>query len=151
MLLLKRTGRIVAAEPLFGVGFGHFVDAQGKFPADPVTEGFGSGTLVEHNILLNMAAETGLIGLGIYVALFAALLRQSVKTWQRTSPEAQGYLTRGLVALFWVMLANYLVSGMFRDMLWDPFANALLWALAGLTLGMQPSSASAEAPPELAT
>ena len=136
MLLLRRTGQIVAAKPLFGVGFGHFVDAQKDFPVDPARAAYGSGTLVEHNILLNMAAETGLIGLAIYVALFAALIAMSIKTWRRIGPRQDPYFARGLVVLFWVMLANYLVSGMFRDMLWDPFANSLLWALAGLTLGI---------------
>ena len=145
--LLKRTGQIVAGRPVFGVGFGHFVDAQADFARDAAEGAYTSGTLVEHNIFLNMAAETGMVGLAIYVALFAVLFRRSLKVWRQTSDQAEGYFTRGFLVLFWVMLANYLVSGVFRDMLWDPFANALLWSLAGLTLGLGRGAAAAKAEP----
>ena len=147
LLLLKRTVAIVADKPIFGVGFGHFVDAQGRYPRDPAgLSAYASGTLVEHNILLNMAAETGLVGLALYAGLFVALFRLSLRLWRKLPADIPEPFARGLVVLFWVMLANYLVSGMFRDMLWDPFANALLWSLAGLTLGLSRSTRPQLAP-----
>lgn len=145
-LLLKQTMGIVAAQPVFGAGFGHFVDAQRSLEQDPGGLAlYAADTLVEHNIFLNMAAETGLVGLSLYVALFVALFCRSVKVWKRVPATAEGFFTRGFIALFWVMLANYLASGMFRDVLWDPFANALLWSLAGMTLGLGRVAAPAPA------
>jgi hypothetical protein len=44
-------------------------------------------------------------------------------------------LSREFVVLFWVAMGNYLCSAMFRDTLWDVFANASFWALAGLIAG----------------
>jgi len=136
-LLLRQSLRIVADKPLFGVGFGHFVEAQRQLSQDPALIAiYGTGALLQHNIFLNMGVETGLIGLGIYVALFVLLFRASLRAWRRIPPDADGYASRAFVVLFWVMLANYLTTGMFRDMLWDPFSNALLWSLAGLTVGL---------------
>lgn len=135
----------MGAQPVFGAGFGHFVDAQRSLEEDPGGLCDAADTLVEHNIFLNMAAETGLVGLGLFVALFVALFRRSVRVWKRVPPTAEGFFTRGFIALFWVMLANYLASGMFRDVLWDPFANALLWSLAGMTLGLGRVAAPAPA------
>lgn len=145
-LLLKQTMGIVAAQPVFGAGFGHFVDAQRSLEQDAGGLALlAPATLVEHNVFLNMAAETGLVGLGLLIALYLALFRRSVKVWKRIAPTAEGFFTRSFIALFWVMLANYLASAMFRDLLWDPFANALLWSLAGLTLGLGRVAAPAQA------
>jgi O-antigen ligase len=150
LLLLRQTGRLFAREPLFGVGFGHFVSAQRRLPADPAGLSlYGTGTLVEHNIFLNMLAETGAVGLVIYIGLFVALVRVSVRHWRALprAPDRPGrYVNRTLIVLLWVAAANYLVSGMFRDVLWDPFGNALLWTLAGTTLGATAAAVRSRGP-----
>lgn len=145
-LLARQSASMAARSPLFGVGFGHFVEAQQGLRQDPGTVAlYGSGAMVSHNILLNLLAETGLVGLGIYAALIVLLIRGSRRLYRSLPPQAQGCLAPAFVALFWVMLGNYLASGMFRDMLWDPFSNALLWALGGLAMGFGRTAARGEA------
>lgn len=135
-ILLHQTWEMLKKHPLRGVGFGHFVDAQQELQRDPATlSGMAGGVLVEHNLFLNMAAETGLIGLAGMVAVFVLIYRRSVQLYRKLPPTASGMLSREFVVLFWVAMGNYLCSAMFRDTLWDVFANASFWALAGLIAG----------------
>jgi len=136
ILLLQQTGAIVADRPVFGVGFGHFVEAREKLPYDPGSEAVGSsGTLVQHNVFLSMVSETGLVGLVLYVGVFAALFVRSLRI-RRGLPNGNAYRSRDLTALFWVMLVNYLVAGMFVDVMADAFSNALMWTFAGVIVGL---------------
>lgn len=135
-VLARQSWQLFRGAPIFGVGFGHFVDAQQQLPRDPGTiTGLRAAVAVEHNLFLSMLAETGLIGLALLVALFALIFRQSVLLYRKLPAGARGDLNRTLVVLFWVAMANYLVDAMLRDTLWDVFANAVFWSFAGLIAG----------------
>ncbi len=135
-VLVSQTWEIFKQSPLVGVGFGHFVDAQQELARDPASAvGMTTGVLVEHNLFLNMAAETGVVGLAATVLIFVLLLRQSRQLYRKLPETAAGDLSRDFVVLFWVVLANFLTTAMFRDTLWDVFANGIFWTLAGLMVG----------------
>jgi O-antigen ligase len=132
-ILVAQTWEIVKEAPLTGVGFGHFVDAQQSIPRDPASlVGATSGVLVQHNLFLNLWAETGVIGLAGVIVLFVLLFRQSKQLYRKLPAGATGGLSREFVVLFWIVLVNYLVDAMFRDPLWHVFSNAMLWTFAGL-------------------
>ncbi len=137
IVLVEQTWKIFSKNPIFGVGFGHFVDAQQELPSDPgsLSAAMTHGVLVQHNLFLNMAAETGIIGLVATIALFVAVFTQSLKLYRKLPDTAEGMLSRGLVVLFWVLMVNYLTDAMFRDTLWDVFVNGLFWSMAGLIVG----------------
>ena len=96
--------------------------------------GATSGALVQHNLFLNLWAETGAIGLFLTVLVFVLLFGQSRQLYKKLPPNAVGDVSRDFVVLFWVILANYLSDAMFRDPLWDVFSNAMLWSLAGFVV-----------------
>jgi len=136
LILLEQTWEIVRQKPLFGVGFGHFVDAQQQLERDPGSlAGMSYGALVEHNLFLNMLAETGAVGLALTVLILILLVRQSIRLFVKLPPDVPGPLSRMFVILFWVLLANFVTDAMFRDPLWDVFTNALFWSLAALIVG----------------
>jgi hypothetical protein len=136
LALLDQTWDIWQSSPVFGVGFGHFVDAQQQLPRDPGSRaGLRVGLLAEHNLFLSMLAETGVVGLAAIVLVFVLVFRQSVQLYRKLPVTAEGDLSPALVVLFWIALANYLVDAMLRDTLWDVFANALFWSFAGLVAG----------------
>ncbi|HDY65256.1 MAG TPA: O-antigen ligase domain-containing protein, partial [Phycisphaerae bacterium] len=135
VILIAQTWDIFKEAPLMGVGFGHFVDKQLSMPRDPGTLiGEPTGVLVQHNLFLNMLAETGAIGLFLTILVFLLLFGQSRQLYKKLPPNAAGDVCRDFVVLFWVVLANYLSDAMFRDPLWDVFSNAMLWSLAGLVV-----------------
>ncbi|MBN1942309.1 MAG: O-antigen ligase family protein [Phycisphaerae bacterium] len=135
LILIEQTWKIMAEAPLLGVGFGHFVDKQQSMPRDPgELSGEPTGVLVQHNLFLNMLAETGVIGLVLTILVFLLLWKQSYQLYKKIPLDAHGDVSRDFVVLFWLVLVNYLTDGMFRDPLWDAFSNALLWSLAGLVV-----------------
>ena len=135
VILIAQTWDMFKEAPLTGVGFGHFVDKQLSMPRDPGSLiGEPTGVLVQHNLFLNMLAETGAIGLILTVLVFALLFGQSRRLYRKLPPNATGDICRDFVVLFWVILANYLSDAMFRDPLWDVFSNAMLWSLAGFVV-----------------
>lgn len=133
IVLAQQSWDMFKKAPLMGVGFGHFIDAKLKLEGDPDDwVNSDSTVLVQHNIFLNMLAETGLIGLALTVLAIYLLWRESVGLYRKIPPEARGDLSRDLVVLFWVFLTAWLIDANFRDPLWDPFSNALLWSFAAL-------------------
>ena len=130
-VLLARTWEIFKEAPVAGVGFGHFVDKVYAMERDPAAlTGMYTGVLVEHNLLLNMLAETGVIGLLLTVLVLVLLFRQSLQLYRKLPPGASGILCREFVVLFWVVMANYLTDAMFRDPLWDVFSTGLFWCFS---------------------
>lgn len=136
LVLVEQTWEMFKDHPLTGVGFGHFVDAQLELLRDPASlSALSSGVLAQHNLFLNMLAETGVVGLIVTVAVFVLIFNASKRLYDRLPRESGALLSRDFVALFWVALLHYLTAAMFRDMLWDPFTNGLFWSFAALVAG----------------
>lgn len=126
-----------ADHPLFGVGFGRFRDEVGQYLNDPADkyQKFSAQTL-EHNNFLGILATTGAVGAMLYVLLLLALLRESLILWKRLPPVSAGYWSRDFVVLYWVMYANFLIDGTFRETSIAPFANSLFFGLSGIMVAM---------------
>ncbi|MCD4823926.1 MAG: O-antigen ligase family protein [Phycisphaerae bacterium] len=132
-VLVYQTWEIFKEHPVFGVGFGHFVDAKIASEKDPADlASMYTEELVQHNLFLNMLAETGIIGLVLTVMVFVLLFRQSLQLYRKIPPGASGIISRDFVVLFWVVFADYLMDATFRDPLWAAFSNGLLWTFGGL-------------------
>lgn len=106
---------IFEQHPFLGVGTGGF-SAINVFNPYP------------HNVFLEMAAELGLAGLAIIVALIGTLTARLVSTWRHTIDMDR--LDAAVVfALFINALVNALVSGAIQD-------NRDIWIWGGLGVGM---------------
>ena len=122
--------------PVWGFGFGRFPEAKLPYLADRQTD-LPLETIrgyVHHNTFLSLLTETGLLGLAMFLGLLAAwaragwqLLRQPLVTpWAK----AQGLF-------FLAALACYLPQAVFHEMSYLPHDQALLFFLAGLTVGLE--------------
>jgi len=119
--------------PLLGVGFGQFPTAKLPYLSDRSTDldlesirGY-----CHHNTFLSLLTESGLIGLGLYLAVLAG--------WAHTawflvrSPAAPDWArAQGLLLLS--VLALYACQGMFHELTYTPIDNALVFVLAGLSV-----------------
>lgn len=99
--------------PLLGIGWGGF-DAL-------------SPQLFPHNILLEVAAELGIVGAIVIVCIIGAMVGTFVKLW-RISYGRDKLLTALLVSLFLTALVNASFSGAIQD-------NSGIWLWGGLGLG----------------
>ncbi|HEY8705771.1 MAG TPA: O-antigen ligase family protein [Gaiellaceae bacterium] len=132
--------RIAQAQPLTGVGVGGFKHAY----ADRVHR-FKSKepkTAASHNTPVTVAAESGLVGLALFVALVGALLAQAFRRADRS-------LAGGVSLAAGLLLAAILCHSLFYS---DFFEDPTTWGLFGLialatTVRPVPAAAQKEAVP----
>lgn len=135
---------IVAEAPLLGHGFGRSaVQAAGS--------GHLSATLLHrdeqlaahgHNILLDTAVETGILGLALYCVLLGALLREFWRLGGRqAAPEALALGATGCSLVISMLAKN------FTDDFMQQAVLLAFWAYAGMVLGALEAAAARRAKP----
>jgi hypothetical protein len=135
--LAHMTWEIVQEHPLVGVGFGHFRDHAPDFARDPSSPFYAFGsTALEHNNLLSIVAETGILGLVLYVLMIVLLLRYSVRLFRKLPTTAAGFIGRDLLVLYWILTAAYFIDGTFRETSDNPFANSLFFGLSAVPVAL---------------
>jgi len=135
-ILAAQAWDILQTHPWTGVGFGHSIDHQLQMPRDPASlAGLRLVMVAQHNVFLTMVSEAGIIGLVGLLAVFFAVFRESVSLYRKIPPGSSGWVSRELVVVFWIIMLNYIVCGMFRDTFWEIPSCVLLWSMAGLIVG----------------
>jgi O-antigen ligase len=121
--------------PLRGVGFGQFTRRNRTYLSDRSTalhlesiRGY-----VHHNTPLCVLVEMGLIGLLVYLAFFAAWLRNGWRLWKNRQ-QPNWARAHGLILI--AALACYAAQMIFHDVTYSPIDNTLLYLLAGLASGL---------------
>ncbi|MCP4376565.1 MAG: O-antigen ligase family protein [bacterium] len=135
-ILAAQAWEILHSHPVTGVGFGHFIDYQVQMSRDPISlVGMRLDKVVQHNVFLTMISEAGILGFVGLLAVFIAVFRESLSLYHKIPPTATGWLSREFVVAFWIIMLNYIVCGMFRDMFWEMPSGVLLWSMSGLMIG----------------
>lgn len=96
-----------------------------------------------HNLYLEMAAETGLVGLGVFMAIVLSLLTrlwQARRAWLATHPGLAQ-----LATACWLSILAYLTAGLFLHLSYQRYYWLLL-ALSGATLRLLRLPVAPEAP-----
>lgn len=138
--------RVFLDHPALGVGPGQFSKFYVlEYSTDPDIK-FRQLTTARraHNLYLEIAAETGAVGLTVFLAIFAVLLRRLKEARRRvltSHPELAD-----LLAAFWLAIAAYLCTAMFLHLSYQRYLWLLL-ALAGAALSIaSPPQVDAAAP-----
>ena len=139
--LWRRGVQYVADRPLAGVGVGGFRVAERELSM-PVRRRIMAGRSIEtlnaHNIFIQVAAELGLVGLALFVALLVESAR-TLRRLRRRQPVDPHVSTIAHVLLG--SLLGYVMCGVFLSAAYFP----LLYVIVGLVAGL-----AAVAPPALA-
>ncbi|GMU32592.1 MAG: O-antigen ligase family protein [Planctomycetia bacterium] len=135
--LAQMTWEIVQEHPLIGVGFGHFRDHAPAFARDPSSPFYAFGTTaLEHNNLLSIVAETGVIGLVLYSIMMIVIVRFSIQLFRKLPPKGPGFISRDLLVLYWILVMAYFIDGTFRETSDNPFANSLFFGLSAIPVAL---------------
>lgn len=137
-------------QPLIGHGYGQYIEARRPYLADR-----GSSELplekvrpyIQHNVLLAMLVDTGVLGAGLLLLVFGCWTRDAWKLWtSRAAPLA--VRQHGLIVL--MLIASYSVNGMFHDLSIMSMIHMLLFFMAGISSGLlaECREASAASPNE---
>jgi len=123
--------------PIFGCGYSQYKSEHPNYLSDRSTELVlekGRG-YIPHNVVLSLLTETGLVGLGIFLAIVFLWARDAWRLWRINTAPLE-VRQQGLLML--VVLGTYFVNGMFHDVSAVPMANMILFFLAGVTAGLRP-------------
>jgi O-antigen ligase len=127
--------------PLIGHGFGHYFQAAPPYFS---TRGYAMPLEMargyhQHNVLLSVAVDNGLIGL----VMFTTLLVIWIRTGWRLAKEGDVNIVRRHAGLIVVAsITGYLVGGMFQDVTIMPMINMYLFFVAGLVVTLRQLSVS---------
>jgi len=138
--------------PLLGCGFGQYRDEFIYVLADRSTDLplEKSRRYVQHNVFLALLAETGLVGMALFIALLCCWTKDAWRLWR--SPSSPHW-ARQQGLLFMALIGSYLTNAMFHDLSIIPMVNMALFFLAGLTSGLasqeraEPASSPVESAP----
>lgn len=106
-VLIIASEKMVARSPLLGVGLGNFLPVLATIQK-PLTLGVYLQPV--HNIFLLIFAETGIVGLGIFLWFQAKTYNQLVISIRFS--ERQNYASRHFYTAFLVMLTSILILGL---------------------------------------
>ena len=135
-ILAYVAAKMFVDRPVAGCGLGQYAQASLPYLADrsidlPVAK---VEPYVQHNAVLSLLVETGLLGAVAYVLLIALWVREAWRLW-RSEDVPQWQRQAGLV--FLMALAGYLPNAMFQDTTIIPMANMLMFFLAALVLNLR--------------
>jgi O-antigen ligase len=127
--------------PLIGVGMGNW--EMKRFTTDPL-----HSAAVPHNSFLLALAEGGVIGLGLYLALFIQTIRglMRIEKQPQAAARARGDGVYWLVTATRVCLICFMLFSMFSD-LWELIFFYFLFGLGGALIHVygEPTRAVAHA------
>jgi len=104
--------------PILGIGFRNFTAR--------------TGTVSQHNQILAMLSETGLIGVSLYISLLFMLAYYGIKNYKLS----HSYLEREFVIIFLCLLVVYIVLGLGLNSGFDNKVNLLFFTIAGVALNI---------------
>ncbi|HEX4144077.1 MAG TPA: O-antigen ligase family protein [Pirellulales bacterium] len=122
--------------PLLGSGYGQYQTESLAYLSDrsidlPLEK---ARPYVQHNVFLALAVDTGLVGMGLFVAMLLLWMRMAWRLWctHEAPPAARQF---GL--MFLAFVGVWFPNAMFQDVLMIPMANMLLVFLAGLVVNLE--------------
>lgn len=110
-------------DPLFGVGLGHHGGAVAN-------RHFGS--IYTDNYYMKTLAETGLLGLSLFLWLIGTALHQAYKSWQTLTNSRWRYIAAGIFGGLLAVALHNAVENIFET----PYMNTYFWLTLGLLAAM---------------
>ncbi len=128
--LWQTSMNMIKAKPIWGIGLGNFGQLFDRYKV----EGIYDTTCHPHNDFLNVAVNSGLLGLLAYLSIWAVFLRCSIKSVLKKKQSGFGYGMRigGMVAI-----VAFLFAGLFQCYYTDAEVNMLIMFILGLATVLQ--------------
>ncbi len=128
---------MIKDKPIWGVGLGNFNRLFDRYKV----EGFYDTTCHPHNDFLNVAVNSGILGLLAYLWIWVAFFRSTLRSVRRGERRTfvQAAQMAGVAAI-----AGFLVAGLFQCYYTDAEVNMLLMFILGSTMILNRTSPEEE-------
>ncbi|MBM4257732.1 MAG: hypothetical protein FJ147_17800 [Deltaproteobacteria bacterium] len=118
---------MIKERPLLGWGYGNYRKFRDPFYAQHPT---ANHTGHAHNTFLQIAVDSGLIGLAAFLFFFWSVLRLGWETYRRIPPGDEPY--RSFVLGTLLSIVGFLIGGLTQHNFGDAEVVIVMWAVAGL-------------------
>lgn len=132
--IFRHSIRMIQAHPVIGVGANTFMKNYKTYKEYPEYRNvITADMLYAHNNFLHMAAEIGLVGLGIFLWFLYCLFKELRKIFNTIKDE---YLKIVFISLVACLIA-FLVNGLTESSLYSSRVAVSFWYLSGLALAFK--------------
>jgi len=135
-LIWKAGYSMFKERPILGHGWGNFEIIypfhQGKYLKIKKYSPFRTHANNAHNEILEIASQTGILGLGIYVWLFFLFFKMGLDNYKKINRDYDKIILLGLLASIFGMLVDNLLN----VSLYFPMPALLFWISMGLVVGI---------------
>jgi len=130
----NNTINMIKHHPFIGVGVNTFSRNYGKYKTEQAEKyAHTPDTIYAHNIYLQMAGETGLLGLAAFILFLFQVFRQAFNTVPKLN---DGYLKIVAISLIACIIA-FLINGLTETSLYYPRVAMIFWYLIGVSLSLK--------------
>lgn len=134
LALAQVTENIFYQSPLFGVGFARFRRAVTVYAPDVFSSLSSASMPSQHNIVLSLLSELGLIGLIPFLFILYYPFRYSIELFRELGEE--GWINKDLIVVFWGIFLTYLVTASFIQTQHFLGSNAFVFIWIGIVVGL---------------
>jgi len=125
---------MIKHHPFAGIGINTFCRSYNNYRVPEVEKIFPTNTsLYAHNNFLHMAAEVGLLGLGVFLVFLVSVFRAF---WFSYKKNPEPFLKALSISLFAALLA-YLINGLTETSLYYSRIVMVFWLIVGIGLALK--------------
>jgi len=122
---------MIKYHPVLGVGVNTYSLNYQRYKLHDTDEGTANTMWYAHNSFLQMAGETGVLGLGAFLWLLAVLFRECIKFYSGRKDDFSRIAALGII----MGVFAFLVNGLTETNLYYPKIAVLFWFEVSLLLG----------------
>jgi len=131
--IYRNTLNMISQHPFIGVGINNFSKSYGKYKLASVeAQSKTPDSIYAHNNFLQLAGETGLLGLGIFLFFLFFVLKTC---WSVFKKNKDVFLKAFSISVFAAITA-YLINGLTETSLYHSRLVMIFWFLIGLALAL---------------
>lgn len=132
--IYRNSFNMIKAHPIIGLGANTYMKNYKNYKESPEYRTITTANFVyAHNNFLHLAAEIGLIGLGIFIWLLYKLLKQCVNIYRHLDDCFFKITSLSLLAC----LIAFLINGLTESSLYSSRVAMIFWYLAGLSIALK--------------
>jgi len=139
--IYSNTVNMIKHHPFIGVGINTFSKNYAKYKTEAAEKYCPTpDTIYSHNIFLQMAGETGLLGLAAFLWFLFAVFQEGVRAVRKLKDEYLRAVALGLIAC----VIAFLVNGLTETSLYYARVSMVFWFVIGVLLSLRRLSVSYE-------
>lgn len=120
--------------PFLGVGFGQFKKYVIGYYENIDGIPFRSMEVSEHDTFIGILAEMGIAGFALILSIYFLILSKSIRLYKLLAHKPG---EKAMIAVFWAVMAVFVVNSLFIEMRYFEFVNSLFFIFAGIIYGWE--------------